>query len=51
MYLFDNYMESYFQTNNFSKLVEVAQNQFKCQQQKTLTKVHENINTIRYNAK
>jgi len=25
-----NYMESYFQTNDFSKLVELAQNQFKC---------------------
>lgn len=49
MCLFDkNYMESYFQTYDFSKLVEVAKNQFKCQQQKTLTKAHENINTIRY---
>lgn len=28
----------------------MAKNQFKCQKQKTLTKVHENINTIRYNA-
>jgi len=42
-------MESYFQTNDFSKRVEAAENQLKCQQQKILTKVHENINTIRYN--